>query len=277
MKIAIVCAPGVGDALIMQIVSHHLALAGFDVQTLAPHNFGRWFETNQDLDLDRFDLIFLQHDNTARAKEIHALPKPVYTFYGSHKLSKHGPLRIGFDYVCDLNRTMVDNAIEAVHLLFQIQATPDNGLKVPEGLVHRKYENRVVIHPTSALAARNWPMDKFIRCAQWLEQQGFEPKFLPRFPSLDELMCYIYESGYFLGNDSGPGHIASNLNIPHLIIGREERHMRHWRPGWKKGEIITPPTWVPNWKWLRTRERNWKHFITTRMVINSFKDNVLSN
>ena len=94
MRLLVVCAPGIGDALIMHIASHHLAQAGFDVITDTSHNFGRWLEDYQFGNTDA-DAVFLQHDNSEKAKQIHGLNKPIYTFYGSHKESKHGPLREG--------------------------------------------------------------------------------------------------------------------------------------------------------------------------------------
>lgn len=276
MKIAVVCAPGVGDAVILQIASHHLSLAGHEVITVSPHRFGKWLPSAQFGNPNDCDVIFLQHDNSDRSKEIHQSNKTVYTFYGTHKPSKHGPLRAGFDFVCDLDQTMVDNMIEAMNFLFQIRAGPENGLTPPPGLLHRRYKKRIAIHTTSGNPDRNWPHEKFERFAQQMEKEGYEPIFLPQFSALEELTSFVYESGFFLGNDSGPGHIASCLRIPNLIIGREERHMRHWRPGWG-GEIITPPRWVPNWKGLRLREKYWKKFITTKGVIKAFKNNILNN
>ncbi len=277
MRFTVVCAPGIGDALILHIVSHNLVLAGHEVTTVTPHRFGRWLANYQFGDLGECDAIFLQHDNSARSKEIHKLPLPVYTFYGSHLLEKHGPLRIGCDYVCDLNRSMVDNVLSALRLLFGIDPTADNGFKAPGGLVHRRFRKRVAIHATSGDPARNWPHAKFVAVAQWLASEGYEPIFLPLFPNLEDLASFVYESGYFLGNDSGPGHLASCLQIPHLIIGRSERHMRHWRPGWTPGKIALPPRWIPNWKGLRFREKHWKNMITKNQVIKGLKQSVLSN
>lgn len=274
MKIAVICAPGLGDALIMHIISHHLALAGHQVTTVTPHRFGKWLPGYSFGDEEDCEAIFLQHDNRTKAEEIRRLKKPVYTFFGSHKISKHGELRSGFDYVCDPNLTMVDNVVMALKSLFQIEATRDNGLRPPVGLVHRRHLKRVVIHTTSSNPSRNWPEKKFHKVAKWLAAQGFEPSFLPTFPTLEELISYIYESGYFLGNDSGPGHIASCLQIPNLVIGNREKHMRLWRPGWGLGEIVTPPRWIPNWKIMR---KEWKLLITTNSVINKLKQRVLKN
>lgn len=278
MKIAVVCAPGIGDALILHIVSHHLALAGHSVTTVTPHRFGKWLPGYSFAD-ETADChaVFLQHDNSARAKEILKLDKPIYTFYGKHQVAKHGPLRTGLDFVCDPNRTMVENAVKALQSLFQIRATFENGLKPPPGLIHRRHRKRVAIHTTSGNAVKNWPLAKFERVAKWLESEGFEPAFLPQFGSLEDLASFIYESGYFLGNDSGPGHMASYFKIPHLIIGKEEKQMHLWRPGWSRGEVVVPPRWVPNWKGLRLRENHWKKFISVNNVINRFKKNVLCN
>lgn len=269
-KIAVVCSPGVGDVLILHIVSHHLQKAGFAVTTSTPHRFGRWLSDYQFGDLIDCDAIFLQHDNSLQSQEIHALNKPIYTFYGNYLLAKHGPLRPGFDYVCDLNKTMVDNVVTSLQILFQINATKENGLKPFAPLLHRRYKKRVAIHSTSSDAKKNWPKAKFLQLAKMLECEGYEPVILPHFPTLEDLTSFIYESGFFIGNDSGPGHIASCLNIPHVILGRTKRHMSFWRPGWKEGVVIVPPSWVPNWKGLRLREIYWKKWITTKNVIKVF-------
>ncbi|MDE3047196.1 MAG: hypothetical protein KGI83_02475 [Verrucomicrobiota bacterium] len=255
----------------MHIASHHLKQAGHDVTTVSPHRFGKWLQGYQFGDLTPCDAIFLQYGNNDASKRIREEHQNVYTFFGSHKPEKQGPLRGGFDFVADLNRTMVDNIIACLAALFGIQASSDNGFRPPDGLIHRRFAKRIAIHATSGDVFRNWPQTKFQKFAQWAAAEGFEPVFLPHFPSLEELASFIYESGYFVGNDSGPGHIASCLKIPHLIIGREERHMRHWRPGWGYGEILTPPKWVPNGKGFRWREKYWSKFIFTKDAIRGFK------
>ncbi len=71
--------------------------------------------------------------------------------------------------------------------------------------------------------------EKFLKVAAWLSREGYDPVFTvapyeqsewsgPLFPQLEDLASFLYESGAFLGNDSGTGHLASLLKIPHLII-----------------------------------------------------------
>lgn len=278
MKISVVCSPGLGDAVILQIVSHHLQKAGFEVTTVTNHRFGRWVDGYWfSRTLGSPDAIYLQHGNDPKSYEIQKLGIPLYIFYGSYKESKHGPLDPKRDYVCDLNLPMVANVQRALQHQFGIAAAKENGFSPPKGLVHRKHSKRVLIHKTSGNTARNWPEDNFQTIAKWLQSKGFNPVYLSEFGNLEELTSYIYESGYFLGNDSGPGHIASCLAIPNLIIGRDEKHMRHWRPGWELGEIVVPPRWVPNFKHFRLRETLWKRFITPKKVIKSLESNVLNN
>jgi len=277
MKFCVVCSPGVGDLAILHIVSHHLKQAGHEVVTVTPHRFGKWLEGYKFASyLEPCDAIFLQYDNTEKSRQIRERGL-VYTFFGSHNLSKHGPLKPGFDFVADPNQTMVANIVRCLKELFDIEASAENGFTPPPHKIYRKYPARIAIHTTSGHPNRNWPMKKFETFAKWAKIEGFEPVFLPQFPNLENLISFIYESGFFLGNDSGPGHIASKLKIPGLVIGREERHMRHWRPGWGYGSVITPSKWVPNWKGLRIREKYWSCFISERNVINLFKDMCLSN
>ena len=234
MKVAVVPAPGLGDAIILQIVSHHLQKMGHEVTTFTHHNFGRWFcdftfATGDDF--TGYDAIYLQHDNRQRSKKIKEGSIPVYTFYGAYREDKHGKLDPKLDFVSDLSKCMVDNVVASLKPLFGIDANKDNGLKVPSELTFRKYPKRVAIHTTSGDPTRNWPLEKFQKVATFLENEGYEPHFLPAFHNLDQLLSFLYESSFFIGNDSGPGHIASCLNLPNLIIGREAKHMLHWRPG----------------------------------------------
>lgn len=296
-KIAVVCASGIGDALLFHTISHHLQTIGWEVTTFSNHLplFGRWLCGYQlapqphleeiEKIFSSFDLALLQHDNTPKARKILALPIPVYSFYGSHLIAKHGPFRSALDYLCDPDVTMLENVARASEKFFG-SSSKENGLLPPPGLTHKKNVKRIAIHPTSASEEKNWPREKFLAIAHLLKKEGYEPTFTvspserehwegaPLFPSLEELSSFLYESGAFLGNDSGLGHIASYLQIPHLIIGPSESHLRFWRPGWLQGECSYPPPWLMQWKWTRQK---WKDFIPTRSVIKKFKHKVLRN
>ncbi len=164
------------------------------------------------------------------------------------------------------------------------QITKSNGFIPPEGLVHRKYPKRVIIHPTSARETRNWPKEKFCKIGEELKKMGYHPVFIPGtkegwdqigfelafFSNLDQLSRYIYESGFLIGNDSGLGHLASALGLPTLTLCRRKTWANMWAPSFGKGVVVTPSSWIPNISGFRLRDRQWKKFITVGMVRRAF-------
>jgi hypothetical protein len=301
-RFAVICAAGIGDALILEIASHHLRLQGHEVVTFSDHlsQFGKWLPNaicqrqpkpeEVEEKLTGFDAVLVQHDNTEKARAVLRLrPKrEVYTLYTNYRTSKHGPLWAGRDMVFNENVTMVANVKRALTELFLIEANGENGLEKPEGVEYRKYKKRVAIHPTSTMSWKNWPKAKFLQVAQRLRDEGYDPVFVTSpgereewgsadLPRLEDLASFLYESGAFLGNDSGPGHLASYFGLPYLIIGRQERQMKLWRPGWHPGKIVTAPNWIPNWKGWRVRDEKWQLFISARKVIKELKKSALNN
>lgn len=93
---------------------------------------------------------------------------------------------------------------------------------------------------------------------------------LPEFPTVSELAAYLYESHFLIGNESGTGHLASNLGIPTLIVAGCPKQMILWRPGFLLGQVITPPSYIPNFKFLRLREKKWQTFISPRRILKAF-------
>ena len=264
-KIAVVCSQGIGDLLIMHIASHNLVQAGFELVTFSEHDFGTWVAgykfAKQPLFLSDFDAIILQYDNSDKVKRIKNTKTKIYGFYGNHQLSKHGPLSES-DYVCNPLLSMVDNITLAMQKWFGL-SSKENGLTPPPSLIHKKYPKRVAIHTGSRDPHRNWPIERFNKIATYLKQKGYDPVFLEQFQTLEDLASFIYESGSFIGNDSGPGHLASCLQIPSIIIGTSYNHLLLWRPGWLPPRVVTPPRWTSTFKWTRKR---WKSFIPTRVI-----------
>ena len=287
MKVAIVCAAGIGDALLMQICAKALQTRGMETVTFSKHlpSLASWFpgfcfapNPTEEI-LSSFDAIVLQYDNTPRAQKIRALNKSVYTFYGDYQSEKHGALRPGQDAVFDPKLCMAENIANAVSVVFP-GSTKDlaNGLVAPTTLIHRAYPRRIAIHPTSSASEKNWRKTSFLHLRDLLARAGWEPVFIvppeeasawnsPTLPTLADLAAFLYESGGFIGNDSGPGHLASNLGLSTLIIGPSQSHLTYWRPGWKKGEIVYPPQWVNQFKLSRV---NWKYFVSVNQVFKIF-------
>lgn len=298
-NVALVCADGIGDALIASIAAHNLRKEGHTVTVFSPslQSFGRYLEEGKYLPMAKdwgsalrsFDAVLLQHDETLRAKEIVRLRDsglPLYIIYTNYRLSKHGPLMEGFDYPVDEQKPMVENMVMAMQKLFSIQATSQNSLRPLCDLSHRKNRKRVLIHPTSTKEEKNWTKRRFLKLAKKLKILDFEPIFIlspherpswpqsidaPFFANLEDLATMVYESGFLIGNDSGPAHIASYFAIPHIVIC-QGRQMPLWSTGWFLPKLILPPKWAPNLKGMRFREEKWKYLISTARVLQEFID-----
>ena len=164
--------------------------------------------------------------------------------------------------------------------------TKSNGIVAPNDVRPRYFKNRIIFHPASSRAGKNWEGEKYRKLALELQGRGFVPSFImtleerrewnlenldaPLFSEQSEMAAFICESGYMIGNDSGIGHLASCLGLPTVTICRSEQAGRFWRPAWAPGKLITPSKWVPNLKGLRLRDRHWKKWISTRKVLDQF-------
>ena len=165
--------------------------------------------------------------------------------------------------------------------------TKNTGLTSPQHLIYRRYPYRIIIHPTSSSVRKNWLPKQFIKLAQLLQKQGWQPVFcvspnewpewnarinntflLPKFATVANLAEFIYESGYMIGNDSGTGHLASSLGIPTLSIARKftksHPHLRY-RPGWTVGKVVGPILRLPY------DIHYWQYFISVKKILKTFK------
>lgn len=158
-------------------------------------------------------------------------------------------------------------------------------LAIPPHYLPRKEIKRVVIHPTSGADKKTWPAEKYIELGHRLLQNGYKPVFimspteaahwtghreipLTVFPNLTETAGFLYESGYFIGNDSGLGHMASLFRVPTLSLFARHSSARIWRPGWGPGMVVTPTLKLPG---SRLKEKYWKSLLTVGKVMRKFQ------
>lgn len=301
MKALVIPAAGIGDALLMMISAHQLKENGYDV-TVFHEGFSSFKEWFLEVQIERFDLskvlnydlVIMQNDDTEKSNQLRHLRRKnkrgtFHIFYPRYKFVKHGYLE-PCDFVFDPSLTMVENIAKSTQELLQLDdLNTKTGISIPPSLQHKKYLNRVLLQPTCSKKERCWTAKKFVKLAKKLKEIGYDPQFtvapheiadwaqiekmgysFPRFEKLTDLAAYIYESGHVIGNDSLLGHIASLLEIPTTILAKDPRHMALWRPGWLKGRVVTPPSWVINCKGLRLREKYWKQFIFMFQILKDF-------
>jgi heptosyltransferase III len=301
-KSAVFCSKGLGDGLIFSVIANNLKVNGLNVDLY--HDFLGELQNLFDFEIKKYpkeeevekilssyDLIIVNTDNGIVNQKIQKFLKERYSgkYYLLHATTCKGKNLPG-NYFFDRNKTIVENLKLFCNQELKLKSvSSQSGIKFLKNLEHRKNLKRIVVHPTSKSSLRNWPREKFLKLSLRLQKKGFEISFIgieenrnewafledfnisfPKFDSLEKLSAYIYESGYFLGNDSGLGHLASSLQIPTFTIFSSKRKKLFWRPDFYFSQGVIPLGIIPNFKGFRWREKYWKFFVFEFLVYRKF-------
>lgn len=188
----------------------------------------------------------------------------------------------------DKHPHMIDKFVALAEDAFGLaQPTRHNGITVPRDLQLRRQPQRVAIHPTGSHIEKIWPQKKFIALAGKLAQRHLLPSFLvspderlawlpddkaiapvQSFAKLADVAAWIAESGWFIGNDSGLGHLASSIGIPTVSLFMRRGLARTWRPAWARGTVVLPRNVFIS---AYLKERYWKLGLSVQRVLHSFE------
>ena len=149
------------------------------------------------------------------------------------------------------------------HQLAQLQASPmlHNAVQQVQRLVESQGLGRaskasakqLIIHPGSGAARKNWPLERFVDVARIVRGRGWTTLFTvgevereqmsrPQFSAmsdagevrscdtLDHLADSILSATVYLGNDSGPTHLAAILGKPTLAMFGPTSDAVAWAP-----------------------------------------------
>lgn len=294
MKCAVFSCIGLGDGLIALVLSHNLKNNGYEVTTFHPslQELSSWFldieikPFNSLISLTEFDKIFIIYE---KSEWMQLILKEALESFRERTVVLNPIATANCDYLFweegkfDGRMSYVDNLVRFCKTVLQLDRVErGNGIVIPENCVSKQFERRVIIHPTSSKEGKNWSADKYRKVANQLSKKGFEPVFIVgerertewpeaiTFSSLDLLARFVCESGYFIGNDSGIGHLASCLGLSTLTLCRNHQTGRFWRPSWAKGAILYPSKIIPNLKGMRLRDKYWREWITMNRVMAQF-------
>lgn len=283
MRIGIVAARGLGDGLITLVLAHHLRGALCDVTTFSSPllQLKSWFPEEKIKPFpkaDEINSLFSSFDQVIAFD---------HSILSEQKLSHPALITLSEDSL-NPKKSFVDNLVEFGKNRFNLKSLGrKNGIAVPSDLTYRKYETRIAIHPMSGDEKRTWTKEKFLQLASALQKRGFTPALLmapsernswedlarekgilfPPCQTLDATAAFLYESGFFIGNDSGLGHLASNLGIPTLSLFARYNYSRLWRPGFREGLVVSPPPLIIG---SRAKERTWKKMLSVARVLRAF-------
>ena len=116
-----------------------------------------------------------------------------------------------------------------------------------------------VLHPMASSPDKTWPQSNFLALAAHLETDlGLEPVFIAGpnedlaafsgYPCvqgapLEEVKSLVASAALFVGNDSGPAHIAAAFGRPVVVLfGTSD--LENWRPWGTESAVLTSPAGI---------------------------------
>lgn len=111
-----------------------------------------------------------------------------------------------------------------------------------------------VLHPFASAPDKVWPAERFCEVARYLELWNVQPIILAaehddigRFAAhrvfkgrLSDVKALLSGASLFIGNDSGPAHIAAAFGLPTLVLFGPSKPAI-WAPWQTESEIVVAP------------------------------------
>jgi ADP-heptose:LPS heptosyltransferase len=111
-----------------------------------------------------------------------------------------------------------------------------------------------VIHPFASAPEKEWRADRFCEVARYLALWNIKPVILagPKDDvtpfkahqivkgSLNEAKALLSKAAVFVGNDSGPAHMAAAFAVPCVVLFGPSNHAI-WGPWQTESEIVVAP------------------------------------
>ncbi len=111
-----------------------------------------------------------------------------------------------------------------------------------------------VLHPFASEPSKQWPADRFCEVARYLELWQIRPIFLAgpnddasAFPphlvwrgDLESAKTLVSKAAFFIGNDSGPAHMAAAFGCPTVVLFGSS-NPAIWSPWRTESEVVVAP------------------------------------
>ena len=229
------------------------------IHVVVEPRFAGVFEDNPDIDsvsenVPRSDLVLNLHGGTrsmwltaaSRAKYRAGFAHHRYSFVYNHKIPRAQKI-LGLDRA-------VHTAEHLASAMFWLGVP---FAEIPRAkLVARSQPELppyVVIHPFASAPGKAWPVERFVTVAATLETEGLQPVVLAgpsddvapfaRFrvsynSPLREVKNTMSGAALFVGNDSGPAHIAAAFGVPVVVLFGPSNPVT-WAPWRTQARVLT--------------------------------------
>jgi heptosyltransferase III len=129
----------------------------------------------------------------------------------------------------------------------------------PNALLQPRPRSYAVLHPFASADDKTWPRENFLAVAKHLDADlGMEPVFIAganedlsgfseyrcfQGAPIEELKSLLAGAALFIGNDSGPAHIAAAFGCPVVVLwGASD--LDNWRPWRTENVVLTSPNGI---------------------------------
>lgn len=137
-----------------------------------------------------------------------------------------------------------------------VQEVPRAGLFATESPVAGRY---AVLHPFASAPEKQWPAERFCEIARYLNLWNIHPVIIATpndntapfhgheviQGNLCDIKAVISKAAVFVGNDSGPAHIAAAFAIPSLVLFNKS-NPAIWGPWRTECQVIVAPEGFQN-------------------------------
>lgn len=116
------------------------------------------------------------------------------------------------------------------------------GWDLPSNQPAARRGRHIVIHTGAGRPVREWPRERFEALAASLRGAGWRVTMIDdSLRDLDALLDVLASADRFIGNDSGPGHLAATLGVPTFtIFGPQLPELfapQHPQAAWVEGAV----------------------------------------
>jgi heptosyltransferase-3 len=132
-----------------------------------------------------------------------------------------------------------------------LQPVPRAELSAPDSPIQGRY---AVLHPFASGPDKQWPAERFCEIARYLKLWNITPNFLsgpsddpaPFGPhrvvrgTLTEAKAVLSKATVFIGNDSGPAHVAAAFGVRSVVLFSSSSPAI-WGPWRTESEIVVAP------------------------------------
>jgi heptosyltransferase-3 len=110
-----------------------------------------------------------------------------------------------------------------------------------------------VLHPFASAPEKTWPAERFVAVARQLQQSGVDPLFVAgptdnvqqfsnfrvhRGAPISKIKSLMAAAQLFIGNDSGPAHIAAAFGVPVVVLFGPSNPVT-WAPWRTEARVLT--------------------------------------